>query len=192
MPVHDFTSDPVVRGRLTNARTGVSLGFLFNPTSIKDAGGAANIAEDAIPGFSDTLVRWLSGKSKPISFVIRLDGTESLRLRGGNLGNAAQRGRPDEAESFSIAGEIAFFESFAFPVDPDLPGATGGADNVIFSFGSRYRRVLCAMEVGEIEITDFTPQLDPHRATIPIVLRRIVHEQRWAHDVWASPYDGDR
>lgn len=188
----------VARGRITNARTLNFIDFMLNPDTIREKKGS-NFSEDAIPGMSDPKQGWNSGKVSLISFQLKLDGDISLRQRGVNLLNGAEASVPlsEATTTLSVAAEIAFFESFQFPVDPGLPFAsgagfaggrrTGGPDKVVFTFGQRYPGVLCWLDVEDIELQVFTPELAPTVATLSLTLRRISDKTRYANSIWAPP-----
>src|SRR5262249_13192662 len=120
------------------------LTFLYNPQTVTEKKGS-NITEDPIPGFSDPLLRWASGKVRVITFELDLDGESRIRRTGVNLGNAAAN-EPIDPKGLSIQGEIEFFRSLEYPVDPSLPGADGGVDKVLFYMGSTYPGVLAIVE----------------------------------------------
>ena len=115
----DFTKRKVKRGRWTNQRTGLSHTFLYNPATIEEK-KSANLSVDDIPGFSDPLVRWASGGVNTLSFDLMLDGEGRIRHDDVTLYNGLRDlGDIDDAnDTFSLAGEIEFFESFLHPVTP--------------------------------------------------------------------------
>lgn len=184
--VADFTAGKVERGRITNYRTTEFLEFTYNPHTIHSKGGS-NLAEDAIPGFSDPLIRWASGKTKTISFSLELSGEGTLRRSGVPFRNYAE-GQSDEIDSFSVNGEIAFLQSFTYPTDPALPGGSAAPDLLIFRFGPRYPGVLCVMESADDEIIEWSPKLEPVRAKVQITLKRIQNTNQYANTIW----QGDR
>jgi len=183
----------VARGRVTNARTRNFVEFMLNPSSIKETKGS-NFVENPTPGFSDPKQDWASGKVSTIKFDVDLCGETGLRIRRANLTNGAfpDKTLQEAATTYSIAGEIEFFESFMFPVDPELATRgiggrkVGGPDKAIFTFGRRYQGVVCWLEV-DVDISEFTPELDPSRAKLGFVLRRISDTNRFAHTVWSPP-----
>lgn len=185
-----FDRPKVARGRLTNYRTGNYVEFLYNPTSISKKQGV-NLSEDNLPGSSDPLVHFASGKARSVTFSLQLCGESSLRLRGANLTNAIEADvEEDPTETLSIAGEIEFYESFTYPVDPELPGSDGGCDKLVFTFGRTIRHFLCVMEELDVNVTQFTPSLQPYRATLNLTLKRVATETTFADRVFAQTYEG--
>lgn len=180
----DFTgpSGPK-KGRLTNFRTGDFLEFLYNPTSYKEKAGA-NHAEDTIPGSSDVLLRWMSGKARTLQFSLSLCGESRLRFSKVNLINQARGDSIDRATRFGVEGEIEFFESFSYPVDP-ADGGDGGCDKVVFTFGRRHQGTLCVLDEIEIEPTEFTPELDISRATVSFSLKRYTTKTTYSNKIFA-------
>ncbi len=185
----DFTAPKVKRGRLTNFRTGNYVTFLYNPTSLSETKGN-NLSEDAIPGFSDPLIRFASGKARVVTFSLEIDGESRIRRSGVNLLNGARPEPIENALGFSIAGEIEFFQSLEYPVDPSLPGSDGGPDKVVFTLGPMYDGVLCVVEQVPVTITEWDPELNPTRATLNLTLKAINIPQQYAHHVWKPPIGG--
>lgn len=206
----DFTGPKVVRGRLTNERTLATLQFGLNPTSIKVTQGA-NLAEDMIPGSSDPIARWMSGKGTVLSFQIVTDGEINLRTLGLQMGNGSntvetaprtwgagpgQVALATDQFSYDISGTLEFLDQFMNPVDPSLPGANGGPDRVVLSFGAYLRRVICVVHDLEHDITEWSPDLAPVKATTTIKLRVYETKSTYAHLVWtedgSDEYKGGR
>lgn len=179
----------VKRGRLTNARTGTFLEFLYNPTEVSESMGV-NMSEDNLPGASDPLIHFASGKVRQISFKLDLCGESSLRFRGVNLINAAKNDVKPPDGTYSIAGEIEFFQSFTFPVNPKFPGADGGNDKAVFTLGRLWDGVLVAVVDVNLKVTEFTPDLEPSRATIDLTLKRVVTETVFADRHFTQSYEG--
>jgi Contractile injection system tube protein len=181
--------DPrVKRGRITNKRTANYVEFLYNPTSISDKKGN-NWVEDASPNQAHPLIHFASGKVRNITFTLNLCGESRIRRSGATLTNGAFA--DDDPTSMSIAGEIEYYQSLEYPVDPKLPGSTGGPDLVLFSFGRRYNALECAMEVG-VDESEYDPNLNPTRAALQISLKVVKAAQEYAHDVWFPGLDGFR
>lgn len=180
----DFTSKKLTKGRITNARTGVSKVFSINPHTVKTKNGV-HLTEDPIPGFSDALLRFAAGKARDIRFTLDIDGEMTLRKIGVQTLNVNQPER-DVYASFSISGEIEWYESFTFPVDPTLAGSDGGLDIAIFSMGTHLNGIQCFIEEVETEITEWDPTLEPTKAKLHIVMKRIADENRFADTVWSG------
>lgn len=179
----DFTSPKVKRGRFTNYRTHAFVEFLYNPTTIKEKPGV-NLSSDDIPGASDPLLRFASGKGRPIAFDVQLCGESSLRRRGSNMINAAHNEDAVNGDGgYSIAAEIEFFEQFTYPTDPAL-GGTGAPDLVVFTFGRRYRGILCTMEDLDIDVFEFDPDLNPTRANLSVSLKRYVTRTIFSNEIY--------
>jgi hypothetical protein len=182
--VADFSSRKVRRGRITNARTTESLEFLYNPTSINEKLGATYVSDD-IPGGSDPLLTFASGKAKVVTFSLQLCGESSLRRRGKQITNDALRGFDPKVTPYDITGEIEFFKQFCYPTDPNVQQrANGGPDRLLLSFGRVFQAVPCLLEDLDVDMTEFTPDLDPSRAVLKLTLKRYVTETVYSHQVW--------
>jgi hypothetical protein len=177
------------RGRITNARTANFVEFLYNPTKISDKKGV-NLSEDLIPGFATPLIHYASGKTRVISFSLFLCGESSLRFRGVNLLNGARPEPVEKALDYPITGELDFFRSFEYPVDPSLPGSDGGVDKVLLTYGPRYQALKCIMESADIEETEWNPKAEPTRATISFVFKVPSDAQEYANSIWKPPLEG--
>jgi hypothetical protein len=184
-PVGDFVHYRPKRGRLTNYRTAAFIDFLYNPSNIKDKKGV-NLSEDAIPGYSDPLIRFASGKTNIISFTLDIDGESSRRFRG----NPFPAVDATTDDSFTIEGELAFYEQFMFPTNPDDNGADGAPDRAVLTFGPRFPGVLCAVDDVDFDIVEFGRSLEPTKAKVHIVLKRLVFGTRFANTIWTADYPG--
>lgn len=195
----DYTPPKVQRGGLTNYRTNIGVPFLYNPAAIEEKKGVT-WAEDPVPGTSDPLLRFASGKASVISFQLELCGESSIRRRGVQIINYASaqdenyvaselaRASADPLgdgpqPSYSVDGEIEFFESFQFPTDP-AEGGSGAPDLAVFTFGRRYPGVLVVVEDVAVNLTEFTPNLLTSRATLGITLKRYVIGSRTSSQYW--------
>lgn len=185
----DFTQGKVRRGRITNYRTGNFVEFHHNPNRITKKKGTT-LSVDQLPGQSDPLVRFASGNLETIDFVLDLCGESRLRRFGAQLFNGAVPEFPieDADESYSVAGEIEFWESFQHPVDPAIAAARfAEPDQVVFTFGRMFQGVLCAVQDLEVEPFEFDPELSPTKAQVKVKLARIVTKQRFADSIWDVP-----
>lgn len=175
----------VARGRLTNARTGDFVEFLFNPEEINDDKGT-HLLIQTLPGQGEPLVRWLAGKERTISFKLLIDGAESLRRRGVNLLNGAipeEYGVERATNTYSIAAELEFFRQFLYPVDlSETPEAD--ADQAVFTFGRMYPAVRCYVAEAPIRITQFSVDLDPVRAEISLKLTKVANRQVYSNEIF--------
>lgn len=178
----DFSPNKVSRASITNFRTADKMEFSLNPSSVKETKGDP-WAIDGIPGTSDPKLAFGSGKVSTIKFSLNVDAEVTLRRRGVPFGNGASVSRPMSQKSYSVAGEIAFLESFTFPADT-AEGGNGAPDTLIFRMGSRYPGIVCLMATCDIDITQFTPQLEPARAKLDITLYRYVFENRVSSVIW--------
>lgn len=181
---YDFTIPKVVRGRFTNVRTFESMEFAINPTKIKEKKGA-NLIEDPLPGQSDPLVRWASGKTSAITIQLELDAEMTYRRFAARHANYASDGEA-VPEVWTVDGEIAFIEQFQFPVgDEDgVGGEAFGPDLIAFTFGPRYPGVVCALDDLDIDIEEWTPDLRPTKAKLNIVLKRQVTTNRFSNTIF--------
>lgn len=179
------------RGRLTNARTGNFIEFLFNPTTVSVSAGS-NLSKDPIPGADAPLIRWASGKERSIKFTLQLDGGESLRFRGANLTDLFSNGdnQDDPFETLSIRAELAFFDSFSKPARLDLAGSDGGADKVVLNLGSYFDTVVCYLEDAPIKITHWSPTMAPVRAEVSVSLVEVNPVTVFSDEVSNFDYEG--
>lgn len=186
----DFTAPKVRRGRMTNFRTGRFLTFVYNPPSIEEK-KSANLVIDAIPGDGDPLVRWASGGPNHIRMDLNVDGDGRLRRGGAQLFNGAKGVNEfpisDASKTYSIAGEIEFFEQFLHPVSQNVRGGTGAPDDIIFTMGRRYQGVRCTMVDVDIRIIEFDSELNPSKAHIKIAMVRRNIRSRTSGDIWDIP-----
>lgn len=190
----DFRNPKIRRARFSNYRTGLSQEVMYNPTKIKENKGA-NLIITPIPGLADPMVDWASGKVSSIAMKLRFDGEIRLHRRGqpgAQLLNGAKGIAEiplDRAgETYSIAGEIEFFEQFDFPVQQGMAsGQRGEPDLLVFTWGRRYQGVLCQMQNLSIDIYEWSPAGDPVKAELTFALVRKVLTSRWSHDVWDVP-----
>jgi len=183
----------VKRTRVTNYRTGVYWVFLYNPDRITEKKGS-NLVIDPIPGYGDPKVTWASGKPNIIDFSVILCGESRLRRSGTQLFNGAKGVAEfpldQHDDTYSIAGEIEFFEQFQYPIEEGLGTAgdtRGEPDLLVFTHGRRYQSVLCAVGDVNIDIFEFDPDGNPTRAKIDMQLVRKLEKSRWAHEVWDIP-----
>jgi len=184
-----FTGRRGARGRITNYRTGTFLEFLYNPTEVTED-FSVTLSEDPLPGASDPIIHFASGKAKAIKFQLQLCGESSLRLRGANLINSARNDTVNPGATYSIAGEIEFFQSFAYPSDRKAPGSDGGTDKVIFTLGRLWPGILCAQEGLSVKVSEWDPDLNPTRATLDLSYKRVVTETIFSNQVFSVDYPG--
>ena len=163
----NFSAPPVVRGRITNARTKEFLEFHLNPDKVSVT-HATNFVTDLVPGSSHALRRWASGGVEECTFNLKLDGDMSLRRFGVVLENSLN---PTPNQPFSIQGFLDYLRAFNFPTDPLVDvGGDGGTDQAIFNFGSRFRNWPCDIQVTKEDLTEFGSDLVPTAGTMDIKL----------------------
>jgi hypothetical protein len=180
MAISFYGGPKIVKGQLSNYRTGDSYTFTMNPESIS-APFSANVSEDNIPGFSDPLVRFASGKVKDLKFKLKLSGEMRLRQYQRQFANGADgsTGLGD----FNIKGEVDFLEAACSPTDPSL-GGDGGLDRFVFTFGSRHPGVVVFVTSADVEEKRWDYQLNLTEAEVSITLKRIQDESVYASDIW--------
>jgi hypothetical protein len=179
----DFTRKRVLNGSITNMRTAFTRPFSINPHTIKSRGGA-NVPDTPVPGFSDPLLCFASGKVTTISFTLDIDGEMTLRKFGIQMANAVHPER--DRYSYDISSELEWYDSLRFPVDPSDPGVgnDAGLDRVILSFGSYFPGVVCFVEDVEHEIIEFAPDLAPTKSKTSITMKRIADVSRFSRMIW--------
>lgn len=189
MPKDDFSpwATPQ-RGRLTNVRTGASFQFPLNPTKMPYKGGS-NLVKDAVPGFSDPIVKWASGKEKSVKLSLHLDALWSYQHNGGVFANAADPSLVDAAARgvLTIQGEIAFLAQFYLPVDPDEASANYGPDLVSLTYGTLFGGTIY-MADGDfsVDVTCFTGLGEPSVADVEMTLVRVQAANEYSNDMWRA------
>lgn len=178
----DITSKPPVKGMLTNMRTGENLTFGINPSEI-DYEHSANVSEDAIPGFSDPLLRFASGKTKVIKFKLQLSGEMRLRYGVQQFPNGADGSTG--GTNYSIKGELDFLEAACSPTDP-AAGGDGGLDRFAFTFGSKFPSVAVFVCDAPSKLKRFDSQLNPTEADVNLVLKRVQDQSVYASRIWSQ------
>lgn len=173
----------VVPGRITNSRTKEVMQFHLNPDTLKYQPGSPKHVTDPIPGVSHPKRAYASGSDETWKFTLTLDGAIALREYIVLPQNAL---RPASDKSpYSIRGYIEYIKGLCRPTDR-TKGATGDPDPVIFSFGKLVQKVKCDLEIGEIDITEFDPYLEPTAAKVPFVLTRLADQGELQGDVWGG------
>ena len=166
------------RTRFTNYRTGEYYETGVNPQPIKDSCGS-NLVEYPVPGLSDPIIDWISGKAKTIHLTIELDAEIEARRLGFSRGDSGNY-------EYDLTSDIAWFESFCFPVDPTECSWKKEPDKLIFTMGSRYNGILCLLESVDIEITEFSPKHAPTKAKLGLSLKRRIDVQRFSNSIISS------
>lgn len=188
----EFYAPTIKPARLTNLRTGDFLTLLYNPPSAQLKKGS-NWGEEPTPGFSDPQIAWASGKVATVGFSLILCAESRLRFSGANLGNGlSPYTTEDQATAVDITGEINLLQSFEMPVDPGLPGSDGAPDRLVFNYGPLFRGVVCWLYSLDIDVTAFSAEGAPVRASASITLARKYDQNRYASDVWTSPFGGPK
>jgi hypothetical protein len=188
--VGQLISKKVTRGRFTNYRTGLFTTFVYNPTRINED-KSSNLTIQPIPGSADPLSEWSSAGANVIKFKLNLCGESRLRRDGVQLFNGAEGVQEipiqEANQTYSIAGEIAFFEQFQFPVALTEGAVVGSPDLIVFSYGGRYQGVLCSLASLGIDVFEFNTKGDPTKAELSFELVRKSMKTRYAHQIWETP-----
>jgi hypothetical protein len=180
----NYTPVKVTKGVMTNVRTGITKQFSINPHTVRKKNGS-HLSEDPIPGFSDPKLDYAAGKTRTFSFQLQLDGEMTLRNFQTQALNNVYPQR--DLKSYSIAGEIEWYESMTFPVDPNLSGNNkGGLDMFAFTMGSHMQSILVFVEDADTTIIEFSPDLEPTKATIDLTLKRIAPTNVFSNQVWSG------
>lgn len=170
-----------VKGSLTVVDTGEFAPFMFNPANIRQAKGI-NYAEQIVPGVSDPVIQYAAGGARTISLELYLDGD-----RGRNRPRRQNARRTDKGDSLDIADEIRFYESLLYPMKRDGVLFTDVHPSVVlFSFGVLYQRVPCVVATADSEVTFWTPDLRPMKATVRIELKEKRERGRERDDIYTS------
>lgn len=173
------------RGRLSNIRTGKALQWAVNPEKVGVAGGN-NLVIEMVPGTADPVVRWASGKAKIYSIKLQLNAELSYRRRGGAFENGANAASAAAAAAgtLTILEEIRFLEQFSYPVDPNVASANYGPDRVVLTYGPMFPGTPCLLQDIDIDVTGFTPDLDPYMADVTIKLVKTADLTTFADEIW--------
>jgi hypothetical protein len=175
----DFTAPRHFRGRITNERTAAVYQFTINPAGFKDKKGSY-IEEDPIPGFSDPKLAWAGGKVSTVRLHVELDAELTFKEKG-----AAFFNRTDEnydPDQFTIRNEIAFFNHFQYPGKPENGGR--GADVLLLTYGSYFQGAAFFLDDIDIDVFELSPEGEPTKARIDLVLKRIIDDNTFAEDVF--------
>lgn len=175
----DFTAPPHFRGHIINERTSALYEFNINPNEVQEDKGS-HISDDPIPGFSHPKLDWAAGKTASIHLTIDLDAEMTFRVRGVAFFNRADTGY--DPDQYTVRNEIAFFEHFQFPGKPELGGR--GADIALLTWGSRYSATACLVDDVKVHITESSPEGEPTKAKITMVLKRVIDDNVFAEDVF--------
>ena len=161
-----------VKGRFTLYDSEESRDFMFNPNMIVD-GKPATFGVVSIGGSSHPIYQFGSGDEHAISFELYLDG---------------DRGRVGKVrDTLSIADDLNWYKSLTYPDTYNNGIAAVAPQKVLWTFGNYATSVLVIVVSAQINVTMFTPDLDPVRATIAIELKEIVTRYRTAADIRNPP-----
>lgn len=157
-----------LRGRLTVIATGVVKVFMFNPSSVADSKSPEYGWQSPV-GASHPVPQWGAGGKRTISFDLHLDGDRGQLARGGN--------------TLDISDEIRFYQSLLYAQQYDNGFAAVSPSKVLFTMGTLYQGVECVVEKADPKITQFTPRMEPIRATISLTLSETVKRSKTAADI---------
>lgn len=171
-------SPQVVKGRFTRLMDGDYRSFSLNPNDLSDTHGY-NYPKATVGGASHPMIQAGSGKSRIITFTLRLDADIGYRLKRRNQNNTGVTkdrggyGRENAAlgQVMSVADELAWYEHFTYPVGNARLGEQDAFPPVLlFSFGERYQGTPCVMLDHKANVLQWSPTLSPVRADISLTL----------------------
>lgn len=174
----------VSRARITNYRTGQFVELSLNPGEVGKKLGS-EITSESSPGRSDPMKKWASGKGTDVDFTILVHALAHYEKFGIQIINEAQNDFLQDAEGWSIAGQLEFYEAFHFPSDPDLPGGTGGGDFLVFTMGRYFRSAKYLCTDLDIKIKEWNEDLDPTMAEVSFKITRVEEEQRFSNQIFS-------
>ncbi len=175
----------LTKGRIVLPTSRASHEFMFNPTEVK-TGHGWEWGKHSPPGMSHKVLSGGVGTDEMISFKLIVDGDRgrASKRRGGDAGGVNGTG-------FDVSDELNFFRSLTFPTQPVAARngsyVTGGSPpSFVLSLGTMFTKTECVAETIEIEVTAFTPQLEPLRATIEIKLWVVARAPVYQSDIYES------
>ena len=144
------------KGRITTLNSSESRSFMFNPTEISD-NKSVMWATVPIHGGSHPATQYGAGGERQWAFQLWLDGDRGQVARG--------------VDRLHIADEIRWYRSLLYP--ENLDNSTfpkGNPQLVLFSLGAYVTSALCEVRQADVQVTYFTPAMDPVRATVDMLL----------------------
>lgn len=186
----------VTRGRIIHELSGKFLEFPLNPSEIKEEKGN-NLSEDLIPGYTDPVINYSSGRVNKLTFVVQLDidfqrrRAPTMQLKKGQAearSYAQQVGVDEAAEdrayrsrayviAASIEAELLFLEAFTLPSEVPASAALAAIPSrrpsaLLFSFGPRYTTAArWLVDDFKIDVTRFDQRLRPLAAKVNLGLK---------------------
>jgi hypothetical protein len=155
-------SQSLTKCRIVNVRTRFAHEVMVNPATVS-FGHGWNFGSHTPHGMSHPVISGGTGSEGTISFQLVVDG---------------ERGRLDQRRagvsgSLSIKYELDYYESLTLPEEPPADAAAGVAaggspPRLILTLGTLFRRIEVRCTSFSANVTLFSPQLDPIRATIDL------------------------
>lgn len=172
-----FRSVAIKKGYIVNRRTGKMHPFMFNPTEIGRE-DAWEWAEHKVPGASHPILSGGTGGGRSISFTLYFDGDRGrsdLREKGPSTrdNKPVAAGNP---LSLDISDELSFYQSYTYPHVPADLYKDRGPDRLVLNYGTFFKGIECVMTTCAINITAFTPMLEPMRATVRLILKETIRK----------------
>lgn len=186
----EFRNPSVLKGRLTNVRTRFFREFMFNPNDVRDSRSFI-YGSHQIPGASHPVYQAGSGGERIITFTLYLDGDRGrlVERAQGIVSNDFEGS--DSLEfvqglgSLDVSKEINWYRSFTYPVRSEEGLISEQAPNrAVFSMGTFYKAVEVIVETADIEFLAWTPNMEPLRVNIPIVLKEYRRRNQFASDIF--------
>lgn len=165
-----------IRGRLTVPRLSASKEFMFNPAEISDE-KVPNYGVLEVPGASHPSYQYGSGGERLITFELNLDGDRGKVAR--NIPGA----------TLSIKDDINWYRALVYPGNYEISSFVEVYPYIVlFSFGSLYEALPCIVKRAPVNVTYWTPQLVPVRATVSMELAEVTDKSQTAKDVLGRDY----
>jgi hypothetical protein len=156
--------------------TGEVWQFMFNPPTLRDQKGLA-LPDQPVPGMSHPVTQYAGGGARMVSFELYLDGDRGRVGQGqGSLQNRAQASSDASLPgSKSIENEIKFWQSLRYPSRTEGLGLPDiRPPRVLFTFGTLFTGMLCQVDRCEVNVTYWTVNLEPMKATLDVALKEVV------------------
>jgi Contractile injection system tube protein len=175
---------PITRGVLSVPSKNITKTFQFNPSEMDDD-KQINWGTLQIPGASHPAYQYGSGGERLLTFELYLDGDR------GRFDRESSGDKPEQ-QSLSVKSEIRFYQSLLYPTNYDINSFTEVYPYIVlFTFGEYIKGMECVVKQARVRVNYWTPQLDPVRATISMILGESVLRSRTAMEVTGGVSVGD-
>lgn len=178
-----FRSHQITKGRITSVRTRTFREFMFNPTEISRTDGWA-WGHHGVPGVSHPVISGGHGKGRMITFTVYLDGDRGRSDKRQRFPNTDAVG-DSSAQPLDVTDDINWYRQFTYPVPVQANSLRDrGPSRIILSFGPLFPGVECVVHDVNTQVVQWTPFLEPQRATIQLHLEEFVRQSIPSTDIF--------